>query len=41
MMVFEWDSNKSNINKAKHEIDFEEAKNLWLDENRVERITLY
>jgi len=35
-MQFEYDPNKSQINKQKHGIDFEEAKNLWLDENRVE-----
>lgn len=33
---FEWDVNKSNTNKIKHEIDFETAKDIWLDENRVE-----
>ena len=35
-MDFEWDSDRSVSNKAKHEIDFETAKNIWLDENRVE-----
>jgi hypothetical protein len=35
-MNFEWDGDKSISNKAKHEIDFEAAKNIWLDENRVE-----
>jgi len=35
-MDFEWDSDKSVSNKAKHGIDFETAKNIWLDENRVE-----
>ena len=35
-MRFEWDSDKSDLNRKKHGIDFETAKNLWLDENRVE-----
>ena len=35
-MEFEWDKDKSRINKAKHGIDFETAKDLWLDENRIE-----
>lgn len=28
-MEFEYDSNKSAINKQKHGIDFEEAKTIW------------
>jgi uncharacterized DUF497 family protein len=35
-MKFEWDNDKSSANMAKHGIDFEDAKNIWLDENRVE-----
>ena len=35
-MKFEWDPAKSQSNRRKHGIDFETAKNLWLDENRVE-----
>ena len=35
-MKFEWDAKKSSANKIKHGIDFETAKNIWLDENRVE-----
>lgn len=35
-MPFEWDPPKSIANKEKHGIDFETAKRLWLDENRVE-----
>jgi len=35
-MKFEWDAAKSAANKAKHGIDFETAKNIWPDENRVE-----
>jgi uncharacterized protein len=35
-MKFEWDAEKSRTNQDKHEIDFEAAKNLWLDENQIE-----
>ena len=35
-MKFEWDSRKGIANQEKHGIDFETAKGLWLDENRVE-----
>jgi hypothetical protein len=35
-MPFEWDPQKSIANKEKHGIDFEIAKRLWLDQNRVE-----
>ena len=35
-MKFEWDTGKSESNRRKHGIDFETAKALWLDENRVE-----
>lgn len=35
-MRFKWDAKKSSANKTKHGIDFETAKNIWLDENRVE-----
>ena len=35
-MRFEWDPAKSQSIWRKHGIDFETAKNLWLDENRVE-----
>ena len=34
-MVFEHDPTKSQINKEKHGIDFDEAQLLWLDEDRV------
>ena len=30
-MIFEYDENKSKINKSKHNISFEEAKELWED----------
>ena len=35
-MKFDWDEDKDKINEAKYGIDFETAKNLWLDEDRVE-----
>ena len=35
-MKFEWNPNKSESNRRKHGIDFEAAKALWLDDNRVE-----
>ena len=35
-MSFEWDLEKSIANKEKHGIDFETAKLLWSDKNRVE-----
>jgi len=34
-MDFEWDPVKNQSNRRKHGIDFETAKDLWLDENRV------
>ena len=34
-MKFEYDENKSKINKEKHGIDFLEAQNLWQDENAL------
>jgi uncharacterized DUF497 family protein len=35
-MDFEFDKNKSDINKQKHGIDFNEAKELWEDLDFVE-----
>lgn len=35
-MEFEWDPAKSAANKLKHGIDFTTAKDLWLDEHRIE-----
>ncbi|MDI6763113.1 MAG: BrnT family toxin [Thermodesulfobacteriota bacterium] len=35
-MKFEWDEDKSKINRDKHGIGFEAAKNLWLDEDQIE-----
>ena len=34
-MKFEYDPAKSESNKAKHGIDFEEAKELWRDERHI------
>ncbi len=34
-MEFEYDSNKSDSNKAKHGIDFEQAKQLWKDQSAL------
>ena len=34
-MKFEYDENKSKINKQKHNIDFVEAQKLWQDENAL------
>lgn len=36
MFTFEFDHNKSQSNKDKHGIDFEQAKLLWLDSMLVE-----
>jgi len=35
-MNFEYDINKSNSNQFKHGINFEEAQDLWLDDNLVQ-----
>ncbi len=35
-MKFDWNEEKSRTNQDKHGIDFEAAKNLWLDEDRIE-----
>lgn len=40
-MQFEWDDEKSRTNKTKHGIDFDTAKDLWNDSNRVEIQTAY
>jgi uncharacterized DUF497 family protein len=34
--MFEFDEKKSELNKKKHGIDFESAKMLWEDSNRIE-----
>lgn len=33
--MFEYDPNKSDTNKKKHDIDFQSAKELWKDPNRL------
>ncbi len=40
-MKFEWDDEKSRSNEIKHGIDFNTAKHLWNDSNRVEIHTPY
>ena len=35
-MEFEFDQQKSEANRLKHGINFEEAKKLWLDVERIE-----
>ncbi len=35
-MKFEWDKEKNRINQDKHGVDFETARNLWLDEDQIE-----
>ena len=34
-LLFEFDEQKSRVNKAKHGIDFVEAQRLWLDAHRL------
>ncbi len=34
-MKFEWDENKNNINQLKHGIEFEYAKKVFYDANRI------
>ena len=36
-MEIEWDNNKAASNLIKHKINFEDAKNIFLDPNRLER----
>lgn len=36
-MEIEWDNNKAASNLIKYKIDFEDAKNIFLDPNRLER----
>jgi hypothetical protein len=36
-MEIEWDNNKAASNLIKHKIDFEDAKDIFLDPNRLER----
>ena len=32
---FEWDENKNEINKRKHQVSFEEARTVFYDENAI------
>ena len=34
-MTFKWDENKNISNKEKHEIDFNDAKEIFTDKNRI------
>lgn len=36
MALFEWDENKDNSNKRKHKVGFDEAKEVFDDENAIE-----
>ena len=40
-MNFEYDADKSQANKIKHGIDFDEAKALWQDDSLVSAISKY
>ena len=35
VLIFEWDENKNEKNKAKHKVSFEEAKTVFYDENAI------
>ena len=37
-LIFEWDSEKARINKQKHNVSFETAANVFLDEDRIEEL---
>ena len=34
-LIFEWDENKNTINKSKHGLSFEEAKEVFEDDNAI------
>ncbi len=36
-MEFEWDDNKNKVNLEKHGIDFEQAKEIFMDDDRIEK----
>lgn len=40
-MEFDYDPAKSEANRAKHGIDFSQAKSLWLDPKRVEFVARF
>lgn len=35
ILKFEWDNNKNQINKKKHDVDFDEAKTVFYDVNAL------
>ncbi len=35
-MLFEWDENKNKINIAKHGLDFDDAKYVFMDKNKYD-----
>ena len=39
-MLFEWDENKNKINMQKHGLDFEDAKYVFMDKNKYEKIDI-
>ena len=41
VMQFEWNDQKNRTNEAKHNIDFNSAKELWNDPGRVEVLAAY
>jgi len=40
-MAFEFDAEKSQTNRIKHGINFEEAQTLWIDPNRISFIARF
>jgi len=38
---FEYDKAKSDVNRTKHGIDFDQAKELWIDPKRVEFVVRF
>ena len=39
--MFEYDPSKSEANRSKHGIDFEQSKALWLDSDRMEFVACF
>ncbi len=35
MLIFEWDKHKNEVNKAKHNISFEEAQTVFYDDRAI------
>ena len=40
-MEFEYDKAKRDVNRTKHGIDFDQAKELWIDPKRVEFVVRF